>query len=67
VKTVEQIQPAIAQSRAWVQEFRVPVVVEFILERITNISMGNDINAVNEFEELAGHGEDAPTALTLLD
>ncbi|HEX2518268.1 MAG TPA: thiamine pyrophosphate-dependent enzyme, partial [Castellaniella sp.] len=67
VKKVEHIQPAIAQARAWVQEFRVPVVVEFILERVTNISMGNDINAVNEFEELAGHGEDAPTALTLLD
>lgn len=44
-----------------------PVVVEFILERVTNISMGNDINAVNEFEEMAERGEDAPTALTLLD
>ena len=67
VKKVEEIQPAIAQARAWIQEFRVPVVVEFILERVTNISMGNDINAINEFEELAEHGEDAPTAITLLD
>ncbi|WP_322995817.1 glyoxylate carboligase [Castellaniella sp.] len=67
VKTVEEIQPAIAQARAWIQEFQVPVVVEFILERVTNISMGNDINAVNEFEEMAERGEDAPTALTLLD
>ncbi|CAM5191114.1 Tartronate-semialdehyde synthase OS=Castellaniella defragrans OX=75697 GN=HNR28_003379 PE=3 SV=1 [Castellaniella defragrans] len=67
VKKVEDIQPAIAQARAWIREFKVPVVVEFILERVTNISMGNDINAVNEFEELAEHGADAPTAITLLD
>jgi tartronate-semialdehyde synthase len=67
VKKVEDIQPAIEQARAWIREFRVPVVVEFILERVTNISMGNDINAINEFEELAERGEDAPTAITLLD
>ncbi len=67
VKKVEDIQPAITQARAWIKEFRVPVVVEFILERITNISMGNDIDAVNEFEELAESGADAPTAITLLD
>lgn len=67
VKTVDEIQPAIAQARAWIEEFKVPVVIEFILERVTNISMGNDINAVNEFEEMAERGEDAPTAITLLD
>ncbi len=67
VKKVEDIQPAIAQARAWIQEFKVPVVIEIILERVTNISMGNDINAINEFEELAECGEDAPTAITLLD
>ena len=67
VKQVKDIQPAIAQARAWIREFRVPVVVEFILERVTNISMGNDINAIHEFEELAEHGVDAPTALSLLD
>ena len=32
------------------------------LERVTNIAMGADINAVVEFEELAERGEDAPTA-----
>jgi len=42
-------------------------VVEFILERVTNISMGADINAVVEFEELAVEPEDAPTALAMLD
>jgi tartronate-semialdehyde synthase len=29
----------------------VPVVVEFILERVTNISMGTEIDNVIEFEE----------------
>ena len=33
-------------------EHRVPVVVEFILERVTNIAMGMEIDAVNEFEEV---------------
>jgi tartronate-semialdehyde synthase len=44
----------------------VPVVVEFILERVTNISMGADIDAVVEFEDLAERGEDAPTAIMAL-
>ena len=49
-------------------EFRVPVIVEVILERVTNISMGGvDIAGVVEFEELAESGEDAPTAIALLD
>ena len=30
----------------------IPVVLEFILERITNISMGPEIEGVNEFEEI---------------
>jgi tartronate-semialdehyde synthase len=33
-------------------KYRVPVVVEFILERVTNISMGTEIDNVVEFEEL---------------
>ncbi|SVJ80560.1 glyoxylate carboligase [Klebsiella pneumoniae] len=43
------------------------MVVEVILERVTNISMGTEINAINEFEELAEKGADAPTAISLLD
>jgi tartronate-semialdehyde synthase len=49
------------------EEFRVPVVVEIILERVTNIAMGTEINAINEFEDLAERGEDAPTAISMLD
>ena len=29
-----------------------PVVVEFILERVTNISMGTEIDNIIEFEEV---------------
>jgi uncharacterized protein (TIGR01319 family) len=46
---------------------RVPVVVEVILERVTNISMGTELDNVVEFEELAAKKEDAPTAIALLD
>jgi tartronate-semialdehyde synthase len=42
-------------------------VVEIMLERVTNIAMGTEINAINEFEDLAERGEDAPTAISLLD
>ena len=48
-------------------EFKVPVVIEIMLERVTNISMGTEIDNINEFEELATGREDAPTAVGLLD
>lgn len=63
----EDIQAAIAQARAWMQEFSVPVVIELILERVTNIAMGTELTNVTEFEELAKKGIDAPTAISLLD
>ena len=34
------------------QEYRVPVVVEIILEKVTNIAMGTEIDKVNEFEDI---------------
>jgi tartronate-semialdehyde synthase len=34
------------------KEFSVPVVVEVILERVTNIAMGTDIDAINEFNDV---------------
>jgi tartronate-semialdehyde synthase len=61
------IQPALRQAQELMAQYRVPVVVEIILERVTNISMGTEINAVNEFEDLALTGADAPTAISLLD
>jgi len=32
-------------------QYSVPVVVEFILERVTNIAMGTEIDNIVEFEE----------------
>jgi len=60
------IGPALEEAQKLAIEHRVPVVVEVILERITNVSMGNDIDAVNEFEELAVRRADAPTAVANL-
>ena len=48
----EEIAPAFAKARELMKEFSVPVVVEVILERVTNISMGTEIDAINEFEEV---------------
>ena len=48
----EDIQPALKRAQAWAQAYRVPVVVEIILERVTNIAMGTEINAITEFEEI---------------
>ncbi len=61
------LQAAFAQASRLMQQHRVPVVVEIILERVTNIAMGTEINAINEFESLAETRADAPTAVSLLD
>ena len=58
---------AFAQAKRWMEEFRVPVVVEVILERVTNIAMGTELNNVNEFEALATERQHAPTSAVLLD
>ncbi|AWT09273.1 glyoxylate carboligase [Stutzerimonas frequens] len=63
----EDLRPAIEQAQAWMAEHQVPVVIEVILERVTNIAMGTEIDAINEFEALAAGREDAPTAVGLLD
>ena len=59
----DDLADAFAQAQKWCREDRVPVVVEIILERVTNIAMGVEIDGVNEFEALAEAPEDAPTAL----
>ena len=46
----EKIESALIQAQRMAQEFRVPVVVEVILEKVTNIAMGTEIDSVNEFE-----------------
>jgi tartronate-semialdehyde synthase len=63
----EKIAGALKQAQALIAEFRTPVVVEIILERVTNISMGVEIDNITEFEDLAKDASDAPTAIALLD
>ena len=63
----EDIQGAFLQAKEWMSQYQVPVVVEIILERVTNIAMGTEINAINEFEPLAERRADAPTALCYQD
>lgn len=67
VRSQEEINPAIRQAQAWMAEHRVPVVIEIMLERVTNIAMGTEIDNINEFEPLAESAADAPTAVGLLD
>jgi tartronate-semialdehyde synthase len=63
----DDLLPAFEKARTLMAEYRVPVIVEVILERVTNISMGTELDNVTEFEELATRGEHAPTAIALLD
>ncbi|SEJ48943.1 MULTISPECIES: glyoxylate carboligase [unclassified Variovorax] len=47
-----KLQDALRGAQAQARQYRVPVVVEVILERITNIAMGTEIDNVIEFEEI---------------
>ncbi|MFC9945539.1 glyoxylate carboligase [Streptomyces pratensis] len=60
----DQLLPAFEEAKKLAAEHRVPVVVEAILERVTNISMsGTDIASVNEFEDVASEPGHAPTSI----
>jgi tartronate-semialdehyde synthase len=50
VSSPNEIKSALARAGELMAEHQVPVVVEFILERETNLAMGTEINAVREFE-----------------
>lgn len=63
VKDPAELEGAMRRAQEMARELRVPVVVEAILERITNISMGSALDNVTEFEALATCGAEAPTAI----
>jgi tartronate-semialdehyde synthase len=67
VERPEDLASAFEQARKLMAEYRVPVLVEVILERVTNIAMGTELDNVVEFEELATLDEHAPSAIALLD
>ncbi|SAL38899.1 glyoxylate carboligase [Caballeronia sordidicola] len=59
----EDLAPALRKAEGMLAEFGVPIIVEVILERVTNIAMGTEIDNINEFEPLAETEQDAPTAI----
>ena len=61
------LRPALEKARQLMAEYRVPVVVEVILERVTNVAMGTELDNVTEFEQTTSLREDAPTAIAMLD
>jgi tartronate-semialdehyde synthase len=67
VSEPDEILPAFELAKKLMAEFRVPVIVEIMLERVTNIAMGTEIDNIMEFEDLAVHPDDAPTSMALLD
>ncbi|MGN7862084.1 glyoxylate carboligase [Microbacterium sp. 22303] len=68
VERPEDLAAGFAEAQRLRDEFQVPVVVEVILERVTNIAMGADLDTMNEFEDLATSPADAPEAIyALLD
>lgn len=52
MRSPNEFKEAFANARSLMEEHQVPVVLEFILERVTNISMGTEIQDVNEFEDV---------------
>ena len=68
VTTPGEIGPALDRARKLMAEYRVPVLVEIVLERVTNVSMGTELDNVTEFEQQALSSADAPTAvMAMLD
>ena len=57
VSDPDDIADALRRAEVLAKEHKVPVVVEIILERITNIAMGTELDNVNEFEPLSENEE----------
>jgi tartronate-semialdehyde synthase len=52
VRSPNEFKSSFARAKTLMREHQVPVVIEFILERVTNIAMGTEIDKVTEFEEV---------------
>jgi tartronate-semialdehyde synthase len=48
----DKIAAAIAWAKREAEQSRVPVIVEIITERVTNIAMGAEIDKINEYEPI---------------
>ena len=63
----EQLQGALRQAQQMAAQYRVPVVVECILERVTNIAMGTEIDKITEFEAIDCRAPQGLETVGLLD
>ncbi|HYZ33101.1 MAG TPA: glyoxylate carboligase [Crenalkalicoccus sp.] len=52
IRSPNEFKSGFAEAKALMQQHQVPVVVEIILERVTNIAMGTEIDRITEFEEI---------------
>ena len=52
VKSPNEFKAAFARARDLMETHQVPVVIEFIVERVTNVAMGTEVDDINEFEEI---------------
>lgn len=57
VRSPNEFREAFARAEELMQEHQVPVVLEFILERVTNIAMGTEIDQINEFDGVLDLGQ----------
>jgi tartronate-semialdehyde synthase len=48
----QDLAPALRQADALMAQYAVPVVVEVVLEPVTNIAMGAEIDSIAEFDEV---------------
>lgn len=51
------------EARALMKQHRVPMVLEVMLARATNIAMGAEIDSMNEFDPVTASIEDAPSSV----
>jgi len=51
---INPLYAAMKKRKRWAAGYLVPVAVEFIVERVTNIAMRTEPGTIAEFEEIAG-------------
>jgi tartronate-semialdehyde synthase len=61
----DDLQGALRKAHAMALELRVPVVVEVMLEKVTNIAMGTEIDKITEFEDIDCRHPDGVKGLEL--
>jgi len=61
----DDLVPTMRKAQQLAYELKVPVVVECILQKVTNISMGSALDNITEFEPLSKSLADAPNSITI--